>query len=688
MASEPRRPPTRTGSGSRPPTSRFQEGSMNDRTSAAPPAQFLGPEQLKNYENQFYSDPVRYEARRQRPFSASGQLQLPRNNGGQELQQQKHTVTHKKSTGFFGRVRDALFNRGAGHHGLAALKQNDARRKHSSLQEPLQHPQAPPPPRPDFLQHAGRAQSEVNITRMFTDMRGGGVGERPSREDVLASYNQLMASGFFQAHAIQSTRHAPPGAAGGRQAPVLPMDPPAAPCPPVRISSLQKSARPTSISPMPARVAAPSPSPNPKSRNSRDFGAAPRASLSSLFRPSFPDLNTKDSRYTLRGRKRTRGDETPVTSPEPQSSSSTSYFTEPLRRVAKKLRSSSQLNDKSTSKNNTNHNTNTTVCVTQEPSYEMTPAVRLVPSISTGGSVHPNERTIQLRSPSPTLPDMTAAAGYSERRSSERPICEPVISAATRPRRPRKTFSYTVTESARSQRRAAEREQRERELRSQFQQQQRDSSVDDSSSSMARPPTRGRQLMQSQNDNNNYISVNNNPLGQWQRVSLEDTVVHRDSTDSTWSQWDWEWEQRHAAEVRIASSPGNGTTTTTPNKLRKAAPQSSPLRAIPDANRSISKTPERWHHSGKAYHLKDRGSRPDLATMLTAAAAASRGRSEDRMSAPRAGPDYGKENDWLRVDADGDIDILGYETHLPRDKGYSHQQHEQQLHQWRIGNAL
>lgn len=34
-------------------------------------------------------------------------------------------------------------------------------------------------------------------------------GERPSREDVLANYHQLVASGFFSSHAIHSTR--PPG---------------------------------------------------------------------------------------------------------------------------------------------------------------------------------------------------------------------------------------------------------------------------------------------------------------------------------------------------------------------------------------------------------------------------------------------------------------------------------------------
>ncbi|KAI1745494.1 hypothetical protein F4680DRAFT_402382 [Xylaria scruposa] len=660
MASEPRRPPTRTGSGSRPPTSRFQEGSMNDRTSAAPPAQFMGPEQLKNYENQFYTKPplTMYEVRRPRPFSASGKLQgptPPQHVDAHELQQPQKTVTHKKSMGFFGRVRDALFHRGGGQHGQAAPKEQDVRRKHSSLQEPVQSSQMPPPPRPQFMQHAGRTQSEVNIAQIFADAPGGATGDRPSREDVLASYNQLMASGFFQSHAIQSTRHAAPTAAagvGGRQAPGLPVDNQTAPRPPARVTSIHATARPTSLSPMPARV--PSPSPNPQGHNSRDCSsaamAAPRTSLSSLFRPSIPDLNinTKESRYMLRGRKRTRGEYAPV-SPEPQSSSSTSYFTQPLKRVAKKLRempsSSSQLSEKAAIRKNT------PVCVTQEPDDDRMSTdgmMRLVPSISNGGSVHPNERPIRFHSPSPARPEMMAAGQSAQR--SDRPFRERATSA-TRTGRPRKTFSYVVTESPRGRRAAAERE-RERDVKFHFE--QRGSSAtpaDDNTSKIvtrsSRPPTRSP-----------------NPLGRWQRVSLEDTVVHRDSTDSTRSQWDWEWDQRQATEVRIASSPSA-------SKLRKRPTQSpSPLRAVPDANRSAPKTPERWHYSGKAYHLKDRGSRLDLMTGIR--------HSED------SGKGYGKENDWRRVDADGDIDLLAHENPMPRVNNYA----EQQLHQWRIGNAL
>ncbi|KAI0914517.1 hypothetical protein F4823DRAFT_286158 [Ustulina deusta] len=651
MAWELRRPPTRTGSGSRPPTSRFQEGSMNDRISAAPPAQFLGPEQLREYENQFYTEPpTPREARRQRPFSATAQLQHVSVEDPQQQEHHQHRqrpVTHKKSTSFFIRVRDALFHRGGGGQHGQALKQQEVRRKHSSLQEPLQHPLPPPPPRPDYL-HAGRSLSEVNVAQMFPNPRG--TADRPSREDVMASYSQLVASGFFQSHAIQSTRHAAPTAAsGGRQTPVLPVDHQAAPRPPVRIPSLNATTRSGSVSPLPM----PMPSPNPHGQNSREYAtatmaapAAPRSSLSSLFRPSIPDLHTKDSWYTLRGRKRARGDGDETPAAEPQSSSTASsagYFSQPLKKVAKKLRempsSSSQLSSEANSKN--------AVHPTHQSSHQTAAAdgvVRLVPSVSSGGSVHPNERPIRLRSPSPAAPDMTTS-GDNERRS-ERPTIHERTGPATGTRRPRKTFSYNLTESSHGRGRTVERERergRGRE-RDKYRVQRRGSSA-------TRPDSKTRASRTTQH-----------PLGQWQRVSLDETMIHRDSVDGARER------EKERAEERTHA------------KLRKTT--HSPLQAMPDANHrgvpSLPKAPERWHGTGKAYHLKDRGSRPDLALRRSEDGG---GKAERRH--------YGKENDadWRRVDADGDIDVLVYETRGRQspEKQYRQQEHEQQ---WHIGNAL
>ncbi|KAI0878859.1 hypothetical protein GGS24DRAFT_345339 [Hypoxylon argillaceum] len=686
MASELGRPPTRTASGSRPSTSRFQEGSMNDRTSAAPPAQFLGPEQLKDYENQFSQEPpTLHEARRPRPFSASAihrpvDVQEPQQaQQQQQQQQQQRGVIHKKSTGFFGRVRDVLFHRAAagGHHGPAS-KQQEVRRKHSSLQEPIQNNHAPVPPRPEYM-HAGRTQSEVNIAQMLPNPRG--LSDRPSRDDVLASYNQLVASGFFQSHAIQSTRHAPPtAAAGGRQTPVMPIDNQPAPRPRMRLSSIRGPPRSGSVSPMPGAM----PSPSPAGKSSREYAppmmpaaAAPRTSLSSLFRPSIPDLHTSDSRHTLRGRKRTRGDsdETPVVSPEPQSSGSTSYFSQPLRRVAKKLRempsATFQASNEASHKN--------AASATNHHHTAADGIVHLTPSVTAGGSLHPNERPIRLRSPSPAAPE-TTATGHNEWKS-ERPAQER-DSSATRARRPRRTFSYNLTQSVRGRTRTIEREcERERERETTARPQRRGSSAGRSDSKIRAAHHRKAQQQAQQQQN---------PLGVWQRVSLEDTVIHRDSIDTPRSQRRGEWDQDR----------GRTSATASPTPKARRTVQQSPLKTLPDANRgagaspSRPKAPERWHGNGKAYHLKDRGSRPDLAARHSA-------------DGGKAEGNYGKENDSRRhhhhhhhsyhvVDADGDLDLFGYETRRqPRESRYRQPQHPQHpppppppQHQWRIGNAL
>ncbi|KAI0518443.1 hypothetical protein F5B22DRAFT_63058 [Xylaria bambusicola] len=648
MASELRRPPTRTASGSRPPTSRFQEGSMNDRASAAPPVQFLGPDQLKDYEDQFYNEPpTPREARRTRPFSAAAVYQHASIDEPQEQehsqhqQKQRHAISHKKSSSFFGRVRDALFHRGGGGHHGHSSKQQEVRRKHSSLQEPIQQPLPPPPPRPDYL-HAGRTQSEVNIAQILPNPRG--AADRPSREDVMASYNELVASGFFQSHAIKSTRHAPPSAAaGGRQTPVLSNDHQPAPRPPVRIPSLRKTSHHSdSISPVPV----PRPSPIPQGRDSREYSAATmappvsqRPSLSSLLRPSIPDLHTKDSWYTLRGRKRTRGDGDETPTPDAQSSSTTNnsagYFSQPLKRVAKKLRempsSSSQLNSEAKSKS--------AASASQHSSHQSAAdgVVRLVPSVSSGGSVYPDDRPIRLRSPSPGMAD-TVMGDYDEQRNGRTADNDKAGSGV---RRPRKTFSYNLMESSRTRGRTADRE-RGRE-RDNYRVQRR-------SSSTTRTDSRAKTSR-----SNTPQPVN--ALGQWQGVSLEDPVIHRDSIDSTRSVG--VEERTHAKTRRTMQSP---------------------LQTMTDANHRsgvpavVAKAPERWHNTGKAYHLKDRGSRPDLAMR----------RSED--SGKAEGRNYGKENDadWQQrtatVDGDGD------ENRGRHSREAHYRQHE--LPQWHIGSAL
>jgi len=602
---------------------------MNDRTSAVPPTQFLGPEQLKSYENQFYSEPAAQHYARsrkqERPLSTPAQIQsssAPVARTESESGQQ-HTVTHKKSTGFFGRVRDVLFNRGGGQQG-PPLKQQEVRRKHSSLQEPLQHP---PPARPEYLQ-AGRTQSEINITHILASPRGG--SDRPSREDIMASYNELVSTGFFQSHAIQSTRHVAPGSA--RETPVLPVIQDS-PRPPVRVSSIHAVTNSGSGS----EPLVPS-----QSRMSREYGPAPSHPTLS-YTPSAPNLHNKDSHYTLRSRKRGRGDADELTapSPEPQSSSSAAYFAQPLKRVAKKLRKMPSLNFSTPTALSTADVTD--AGYTARQSGHQTAAdgiVRLAPSISSGGTLHPTERPVRLRSPSPAGPE-TVTPRYDEGRD-ERVYRRAGPVTATETRRPRRTFSYTLTESSRGRTRTSERDAHWSYKR-------------DSSGTRSNSKPRVHNYGQTQT---------HNVLGPWQRVSLEDTIIHRDSSDSMRRDWQ--------AEEQTAVSNNGG---------RSRTQQQQPLQVLPDANRGIPavpKLPERWHGTGRAYHLKDRGSRPELVVR----------RSED------SGKQFEKENTTItakannRVDAHGDVDMLIVNHTSSRGRTRGREEHRQQQHYWHIGNAL
>ncbi|KAI0181379.1 hypothetical protein GGR52DRAFT_577870 [Hypoxylon sp. FL1284] len=429
MASDTSRPSTNNG-GSRPPTSRFVEGSMNDRISAEPPPRFLGPDQLKNFERQFYVEPpdagsqkTQRRTRRDRPFSESSAPE-------QANLQEEHIITHRKSTGFFGRVRDALGWGSASRHNNA--QKHESARKHSSLQEPLR--QQPPlqPPRLDHGLRAVESHPEMYNIPQLANL--GGSGPRPTRDEVLQSYNQLMATGFFQSHAIQSTRHAGPGSRGNdrRSAPPVPPMPPmpsipgSAPCspdPPPRTSSIDVTARPTV-----------SPCASPKKSSAP---AAPRARVASHHRqqrqqhrgrtPSRPEeaaaaaaatLKSMESNQSLRGRKRNRADAddggavTPTGSAEAGASeaavggssapSASSSFAQPLKRVAKKLRKTPASN----------------TAARDAPTPDG--IVGLPPSTSVGGTVYQHEKGVRLRSPSPQ-PAQTPIPATRQRQPSATP---------------------------------------------------------------------------------------------------------------------------------------------------------------------------------------------------------------------------------------------------------------------------
>ncbi|KAI1210408.1 uncharacterized protein F4807DRAFT_423310 [Annulohypoxylon truncatum] len=362
MASDTLRPPADNG-GSRPPTSRFVEGSMNDRVSATPPPQYLGPEELKEYEKQFYTDrPVTRgemrKPRRQRPFSESS---VPETNA------QDRIITHRKSTSFFERVREVL-RWNSSSRSSASSQKTSSSRKHTSLQEP------PLSPRMDNLR-AAKSHSEIPYHNLPELPNFGSGANRPTREDVMQSYSHLMATGFFQSHAIQSTRHAAPGARDDkrRSAPPMPTIPGSAPCTPKppRISSLELVESPkSSQSPMRA-----------------GWQEQALVGVETELEDEFIHaVKNKSSRYdSLRGRKRNRVDSEEVASPEAPGLSTSSSFAQPLKRVAKKLRKMPSAKD-----------------------VEMSDAmVSLPPSVSVGGTMYLKEKSVRMREPSPTPPEVS-----------------------------------------------------------------------------------------------------------------------------------------------------------------------------------------------------------------------------------------------------------------------------------------
>ncbi|KAI1083894.1 hypothetical protein F5B20DRAFT_525935 [Whalleya microplaca] len=454
MMYELSRPPTQNGGGSRPPTSRFQEGSMNDRVSATPPVQFLGPDQLRNYEKQFYAEPQSPQEssrkhRRERPHSAAAKMQSgsrhPEQSDDDELhQQQQRFVSRKKShSGFFSRVRDKLgfssrssnsSNSSSSSNNSNIQQKQDSARKHSSLQEPLRSPPPPPAhsPRRDHL----RAQSETYVAQL-PNLKSG--TDRPSREDVLASYNELMANGFFQSHAIQSTRHTRPQ--GARPTAPLPTIPslPCSPVPPRRTSSINAiAASPTAKSPAksPAPTSGRAHRQTSRPPHTRDNHNNNRNNRSSKSLSPEPYLQPQASRHTLRGRKRSRVDMEDAASPPipsiepPQSptrgasaSAAPSSFAEPLKRVAKKLRktptpSSPPPPSRSPPPPPPTQTTHARSSPAPPNPMASDGVLRLVPSVPSLQHRY-REKAVRMRSPSPAAPGVVARRQRSQNRQNQ-----------------------------------------------------------------------------------------------------------------------------------------------------------------------------------------------------------------------------------------------------------------------------
>ncbi|OAA70475.1 hypothetical protein ISF_02449 [Cordyceps fumosorosea ARSEF 2679] len=225
--------------------SRFCEGSMNDRASAAPPVRFLDPDSLAAFEQ-----PVAL------PSSGLGNLLASHDTAGFPTSS-SNTSNSSGSSGFsqawsrktgsklFGQVWEGVRGRLRLRKGDDSSGGGDAAKRTTRstpsaaisaattttavtqtnaetitiYTDPAERSDGPPASRtrsrlaaPTPLQ---LPTAPIDIPRGPATAGIGGPGNlsfagfqsaRPSRDEVLASYKQLMADGFFHAHAIPSNR--------------------------------------------------------------------------------------------------------------------------------------------------------------------------------------------------------------------------------------------------------------------------------------------------------------------------------------------------------------------------------------------------------------------------------------------------------------------------------------------------
>ncbi|KAK0387980.1 hypothetical protein NLU13_4224 [Sarocladium strictum] len=195
--------------------SRFQEGSMNDRASAAPPVQFL--EKEENVPPSSYYDDVEYQQQRyhipRKPVRAQPHTATIRAVGDDEAcdyiskPQAKEKTASKKSSRIFGQVWDGVFGMLSGKSGSSngSSNGNSGRKKTPSMMSTASTATS--------TSARGRNSKEFKVDELRARLQQNDPANRPSKEDVLQSYQELVASGFFSSHAIQSTRHSRPGTA-------------------------------------------------------------------------------------------------------------------------------------------------------------------------------------------------------------------------------------------------------------------------------------------------------------------------------------------------------------------------------------------------------------------------------------------------------------------------------------------
>ncbi|KAH6688337.1 hypothetical protein F5X68DRAFT_205476 [Plectosphaerella plurivora] len=179
----PTAPPTK-------PRSRFLEGSMNDRTSAVPPMDFIGPED-EAFERRIelhFPGEQQQQQQPQRPMQRPPPHNMPADRAATAMD---NHAAHA--------LNGASISRPISAAGSFAKKGfwGGLREKFSFSRE-----KADAPKRPVSL--------DAKFAPGAVPFAGTADGKLPSREEIMANYQELMRNGFFDSHAIQSTRQPPP----------------------------------------------------------------------------------------------------------------------------------------------------------------------------------------------------------------------------------------------------------------------------------------------------------------------------------------------------------------------------------------------------------------------------------------------------------------------------------------------
>ncbi|KAM3509582.1 hypothetical protein MY11210_006272 [Beauveria gryllotalpidicola] len=212
--------------------SRFCEGSMNDRASAAPPVHFLGPEALVALEQPASNPRPSHETGSSSSSSGGawsrktgsrlfgqvwegvrGKLRL---RASRDAAVDGHDAKKTTTTSIVSAAAAAAAAISAATTTTAVTATN-AQQHIAIYTDPAERDNdndGPPASRTrSRFTTAAVAAAPIDVPGataagfQFTGFQSA----RPSRDEVLASYQQLMAGGFFHANAIPSSRHGPPG---------------------------------------------------------------------------------------------------------------------------------------------------------------------------------------------------------------------------------------------------------------------------------------------------------------------------------------------------------------------------------------------------------------------------------------------------------------------------------------------